>query len=623
VIFDGTNYLDFAAFMRVHMRGLRLWGVLSGEVSCPPCPTAPLAPIPSTPPVLGDDATQEAKDAAENADRSVVAAYELKFQLYSSALETYRLDLTAYTQWMDEDARATAVLTSSVLPQFASEFMGLPTIADMWAHLRQCYQPSGDALYLSVVRQEHALQQGDSTIDEFYTQSAAIWRQLDSLRTAVYGTCPCCRMVRSDMEFQHVYEFLSRLCKEFEPRCAQLLARGRVPISEVLSELRAEETRLCGAGLLEVPSVLAARGPPLSPAPTQLRSPASSILPTSQGQGQSQHQGQHQQHRGQGRRPLRHCTYCNRDGHTPSNYYTRDPSLRPQHQARVPSGSSGSSVVALTDQDIISRLHGLLAATGSPLMGTASSVTDSSGTTRPPPSTQSGTSPWYLDSGASFHMTSDSSILSAFRSLISLVRVLTADGTSLTVSSRGTLSTSSFSVPDISHVPHLKMNLFSAGQLTNSGCRVILDADSCAVQDHHTQALVGAGPRRRDSSGLWELDWLRVPSAATSPASSPAVVASVTGSFQQWHHCLGHLCGSRLSSLVHCGLLGSVLGDVSLNCQGYRLGKQIQLPYPTSMSVSQCPFDLVHSDVWGPAPFALKGGHRYYILFIDDFSRYT
>jgi hypothetical protein len=27
----------------------------------------------------------------------------------------------------------------------------------MWAHLHQRYQPSGDALYLSVVRQEHAL----------------------------------------------------------------------------------------------------------------------------------------------------------------------------------------------------------------------------------------------------------------------------------------------------------------------------------------------------------------------------------------------------------------------------------------------------------------------------------
>jgi hypothetical protein len=80
VIFDGANYPDFAAFMRVHMRGLCLWGVLSGNVSYPPCPTAPLAPIPPTPPVLGDDATQADKDAAESADRSAVAAYELKFQ---------------------------------------------------------------------------------------------------------------------------------------------------------------------------------------------------------------------------------------------------------------------------------------------------------------------------------------------------------------------------------------------------------------------------------------------------------------------------------------------------------------------------------------------------------------
>ena len=63
---------------------------------------------------------------------------------------------------------------ASVLPQFASEFMGLGTAAAMWTFLSQRYQPFGDALYLSVVRQEHALQQGDSTVDEFYTQSSTI-----------------------------------------------------------------------------------------------------------------------------------------------------------------------------------------------------------------------------------------------------------------------------------------------------------------------------------------------------------------------------------------------------------------------------------------------------------------
>jgi hypothetical protein len=63
-------------------------------------------------------------------------------------------------------------------------------------------------------------------------------------------------------------------------------------------------------------------------------------------------------------------------------------------------------------------------------------VSTSSGTARPPPSAQSGMSPWYLNSGASFHMTSASSILSALRSLVSPIRVIMADGTSLPVQSR-------------------------------------------------------------------------------------------------------------------------------------------------------------------------------------------
>jgi hypothetical protein len=31
--------------------------------------------------------------------------------------------------------------------------------------------------------------------------------------------------------------------------------------------------------------------------------------------------------------------------------------------------------------------------------------------------------------------------------------------------------------------------------------------------------------------------------------------------------------------------------------------------------------ELVHTDLWGPAPVAFLGGLRYYITFIDDSSR--
>ena len=124
--------------------------------------------------------------------------------------------------------------------------------------------------------------------------------------------------------------------------------------------------------------------------------------------------------------------------------------------------SSASSVVSLIEQEIL-RLRCLLAAfSDSSPSGSAGSATDPSGIMRPP-STQAGTSSWILHTGASFHMTHDSSTLSSLRSLDSPVHVRTADGTSLPVHGRSSLSTSSFIVPHVAHVPRLTMQLISGG----------------------------------------------------------------------------------------------------------------------------------------------------------------
>ena len=117
VIFDGANYAEFVAFMRIHMCGIRLWGVLSGEVLCPPRPVPPVAPTPPpTPSAPAADASDADRAAATVAADDAAAAYDQEVLDYSNALYVYRDDLDAYTEWCDDDARAVTVLTSSFFP---------------------------------------------------------------------------------------------------------------------------------------------------------------------------------------------------------------------------------------------------------------------------------------------------------------------------------------------------------------------------------------------------------------------------------------------------------------------------------------------------------------------------
>ena len=49
--------------------------------------------------------------------------------------------------------------------------------------------------------------------------------------------------------------------------------------------------------------------------------------------------------------------------------------------------------------------------------------------------------------------------------------------------------------------------------------------------------------------------------------------------------------------------------------------KQRRVQFVSSSAHSAAPLKLVHTDVWGPALISVRNGVRYFLIFIDNFSR--
>ena len=88
--------------------------------------------------------------------------------------------------------------------------------------------------------------------------------------------------------------------------------------------------------------------------------------------------------------------------------------------------------------------------------------------------------PWYLDSGASKHMTNTSVPFSNVRNYDGNLKISTADGSSLPISAVGDLSPSLIDI-FVSH--DLSTNLIFVGQLVDNNCNVNFSHSGYIVQD--------------------------------------------------------------------------------------------------------------------------------------------
>ena len=90
-----------------------------------------------------------------------------------------------------------------------------------------------------------------------------------------------------------------------------------------------------------------------------------------------------------------------------------------------------------------------------------------------------------------------------------------------------------------------------------------------------------------------------------------------------WHHRLGHISERGMEDLHQRKLLKGLKSCKLDLCKYFVLGKQCKVSFNLINKENRAKgiLDYIHSDVWGPAPIRSHGGARYFITFVDDYSR--
>lgn len=87
------------------------------------------------------------------------------------------------------------------------------------------------------------------------------------------------------------------------------------------------------------------------------------------------------------------------------------------------------------------------------------------------------------------------------------------------------------------------------------------------------------------------------------------------------HNRLGHPSFGYLQHLFPS--LFSTVKHLSFKCETCIVAKSHRVPYPVSHTKKDMPFSLIHSDVWGPSPVITPPGNKWFVIFVDDFTRMT
>ena len=183
----------------------------------------------------------------------------------------------------------------------------------------------------------------------------------------------------------------------------------------------------------------------------------------------------------------------------------------------------------------------------------------------------------------------------------------------ITHTSSTTISTtgSSLKLYDILYVPNVTQNLIFVSQLCQTN-KVSIEFYPWhfEVKNLHTKEIL--------LRGLNEDNAYRLQPHTPAPHTS---FATFNPTLKLWHHRLGQpapltlLHALKSNNIVYYGSLTKCLPCLS--------NKSHKLPFSTSSISSSYPLEILYSDLWGSTPVNLIDGFRYYVIFMDHFSKYV
>ena len=231
---------------------------------------------------------------------------------------------------------------------------------------------------------------------------------------------------------------------------------------------------------------------------------------------------------------------------------------------------------------------------------------------------------WYVDSAATSHMCCDKDFF--VECTPCKEKVYLADGRVMQVKGKGFghLNCSSFGkenyrirLSNVYFIPELESNLISVKKLTEKGCEVKFSGGTCDLILNNE--IIG---KAYLDGLLYELK-LNNEKASLVNESNRTCKSDIT----TWHNRLGHRNVDSIRFMVKNNIVDDIEitnNSIINKCEVCIKGKLTKKPFGKNFEPkSNGCLDLIHSDLCGPCQNVSSSGGKYFLTFIDDFSRYT